>query len=70
MYTELKDLYYRQLLRLDLELTQLISEPDASRDRWRELNRFALNELAEIVDRVIADLAGALGLKEVAPTGQ
>jgi hypothetical protein len=66
IYQELKDLYYQQLLELDLEVTQLAASDEKQQDRtgeWRKLNRYAVYELSEIVDNIVNRLASELNLK-------
>jgi len=66
IYQELKDLYYKQLLPLDLKVSQLASSDARNQDRtgeWRELNGYAVSELSEIVDTIIDRLASELKLK-------
>jgi hypothetical protein len=65
-YQELKDLYYDQLLVLDVKLNRLIKAQKVGetplRD-WHEFNRFAVYDLAEIVDNALNHLAKELRLK-------
>jgi len=64
-WTNLKDLYYQELLRLDLEVTQLIlggpTEENAA--LWQRTQSHVLRDLAMALDETIDGLAGALGLK-------
>jgi hypothetical protein len=66
IYEELKDLYYKQLLSLDLKVSQLaasnVKNQDMTRE-WRELNQYVVYELSEIVDQIIDKLANELKLK-------
>jgi hypothetical protein len=67
MYQRLKDFYYKRLLELDLKVSMLAQRDKAGanvQDEWSELQRFAVYELSEIVDKLIDDLAKALGLKK------
>ncbi len=68
IYKKLKDLYYNQLLPLDLDLMQLASQDKKQQNvktgrSWSELNRYAVYDLAEIVDTTIDSLASELKLK-------
>jgi hypothetical protein len=64
-WNTLKNLYYDQLLPLDLRVTILINEGPTKEnsDRWTEEQRYILKTFAEILDETINGLAGALGLK-------
>lgn len=65
IYQELKDLYYKQLLPLDLKVSQFASaakNQDMTRE-WHELNQYVVYELSEIVDQIIDKLANELKLK-------
>lgn len=66
IYQELKELYYEQLLPLDLRLSLLATSDQRNQDKtreWHELNHYAVNELSEIVDKIIDKLANELELK-------
>ena len=70
MVQRLKDLYYTRLLQADLDLTRLIERDlkgDEANDRaWHDLQRFAVDDLSELVDEEIARLAASLRLSETA----
>jgi hypothetical protein len=60
------EFYYQQLLPLDLKPSRLAKSDMQQRDRtgeWREMNRYAVEELSEIVDSIIDRLASELNLK-------
>jgi len=59
-YQKLKNLYYKELLRLDLRLRNLI---DGRASDWSDFNQYAVYNLSEIVDNVLNDLAKELQLK-------
>lgn len=64
-YQSLCDLYYKQLLPLDQRLEALINSHAAgtnAREQWLEFNKFAVYELATIVDNKLNNLAAALRL--------
>lgn len=66
LYRELKELYYNELLQLDLKVSELALGDDRGLDRaaeWQKLNRYAVQELAERVDTLIDRLATELDLK-------
>jgi hypothetical protein len=66
LYQELKDLYYNELLQLDLKVSELALGDDRGLDRaaeWQKLNHYAVQELAERVDKLIDRLATELALK-------
>lgn len=70
VYEDLKELYYKELLAVDLRLTVLSESDMREEDKttaWRELNYYAVYELAQIVDDVIDMLASELNLKAQAP---
>jgi len=60
MYQKLKNLYYKELLGLDLRLRNLVDGHD---NKWTEFNKYAVGELSEIVDTILNDLAKELKLK-------
>ncbi len=64
-WNTLKDLYYQELLPLDLRVTELIFEgpTDENGNRWRREHQYILNSFAKILDKTIDDLAIALDLK-------
>jgi len=65
-YQELKDLYYEQLLPLDVELNSLIKKQTIGEPKingWHEFNQFAVFELSEMVDNTLDNLARELRLK-------
>lgn len=66
-YQRLKDFYYEHLLELDLKVSVLAQRDKAGAevsDEWSQLQRFAVEELSEIVDKLIDDLASELELKK------
>ncbi len=67
-YERLKAFYYKQLLELDLKVSVLAQKDKAGEDvgaDWSKLLRFVVDELSEIVDKIIADLAEELELTRV-----
>jgi len=65
-YEELKDLYYEQLLCLDVRLNDLIKKQKPGKprvDEWNGFNRFAVFTLSGIVDNALNNLAKELRLK-------
>ncbi len=66
VFRALNQLYYDQLLPLDLRISHLAAL-DAARgnadQEWAELHKFAIEELSEILDRALDDLASELNLK-------
>jgi hypothetical protein len=66
VFRALNQLYYDQLLPLDLRISHLAAL-DAARgnadQEWGDLHRFAVEELSEIMDRAMDDLANELNLK-------
>lgn len=65
-YQELKDLYYDQILPLDVRLNSLMKRQRAGEeqvDGWHEFNRFAVYSLSEMVDNALNSLAKELRLK-------
>jgi hypothetical protein len=69
VYQELKGLYYKELLRLDLKVSQLATSDKRHQDDtggWHALNQYAVGELSEIVDKIIDKLASELSLKAFA----
>jgi hypothetical protein len=64
-WNTLKNLYYEELLPLDLRVTELIFEgpADENENRWRREHEYILNSFAKVLDKVIDDLAIALDLK-------
>ena len=66
VYEELKRLYYQELLKLDLEVSQLSASDERHQEKtieWRKLNQYAVHDLSEIVDKTIDKLASELSLK-------
>jgi hypothetical protein len=66
-YETLKKFYYGKLLKLDLDLTSLIENPDRENNStgrtWHSVNHYAVFELSEEVDNVINRLAYEFDLK-------
>lgn len=65
-YQELKDLYYKQILPLDVKLNSLIKKQKAGAPKvngWHEFNQFAVFTLSEMVDTALNNLARELRLK-------
>ena len=60
MYQKLKNLYYKELLGLDLRVRNLVDGHD---NKWAEFNNYAVRELSEIVDIILNDLARELKLR-------
>ena len=68
MYQRLKKFYHEHLLGLDLTVSDLAQKEAAGDDmseKWLELQKFAVYELSDIVDKLIDDLANELDLKEI-----
>jgi hypothetical protein len=66
IYEDLKSLYYKNLLPLDLKISQLATSEARNQDQtaeWKKLNHYAVYELSEIVDNIIDKLANELKLK-------
>jgi hypothetical protein len=66
IYQEIKEFYYKQLLSLDLKVSQLATSDARNQDKtgeWHKLNNYAVSELSEIVDNLINKLANELKLK-------
>ncbi len=66
IYQEWKELYYEELLPLDLRLSQLATSDKRNQDKtgeWSKLLQYSVNELSEIVDKIIDKLANELELK-------
>ena len=66
VFEALNQLYYDQLLSLDLRVTQLavLDSTQVNTDQeWAELHKFAVEELSGIVDNAIDNLASELNLK-------
>jgi hypothetical protein len=64
-WAALKDLYYRELLPLDVAVTQLIGDGPTEADarEWSEKHTYILEDLAAILDETVDDLAESLNLK-------
>lgn len=65
MYRELRQFYERDLLDLDLRLSNLASRDDAYSDGWYALLNVAMGSLTEQIDGLIDRLASDLDLKAV-----
>lgn len=66
VFQELNQLYYEQLLPLDLQVSHLAAKDIAGKEsesEWGKLHRFAVEDLAEIVDNTLDNLAKELNLK-------
>ncbi len=66
----LKELYYDELLRLDLQVTQLILKggpTEENTNEWMKACSYVLSDLAVILDRTVDGLAASLGLKYRTP---
>jgi hypothetical protein len=63
--TKLKNLFYQELLRLDLEITKLVMQgPDRGNSQdWLRVQSYVLEDLAAVLDDTIDGLAAALSLK-------
>ena len=61
----LRDLYYQELLALDLKVTRLIMQGPTSEnaEEWLTTISYVLRDFAVILDRIVDELAEALGLK-------
>ena len=61
----LRDLYYQELLDLDLKVTRLITQgPTGENEKeWQTTQSYILRDLAVKLDSVVDELAEALGLK-------
>jgi hypothetical protein len=61
----LRDLYYQELLHLDLKVTRLITQgPTGENEKeWQTTQSYILSDLAVKLDSVVDELAEALGLK-------
>jgi hypothetical protein len=70
-WLKLRNLYYHDLLELDLRVTPLIlSGPtEANLVEWRQTQTYAVHELAGIVDTTVDELAETLKLKYLADVG-
>jgi type II secretory pathway pseudopilin PulG len=65
-YENLKQLYYEQLLPLDVSLSRLMREQLSATVRvagWGDFNKYAVYTLADIIDGTLDKLAGELRLK-------
>jgi hypothetical protein len=66
----LKELYYSELLRLDLQVTQLILKGGPTEENtkeWMKECSYVLRDLAVILDRTVDGLAASLALKYRTP---
>lgn len=70
-WLKLRNLYYDELLKLDLEVTHLILSGPVNADpaSWHQTQNYAVNTLAEIVDAAVDELAETLQLKYLGPIG-
>jgi hypothetical protein len=61
----LKDLYYKQLLQLDLDVTRLLVDGpnEANASRWQTAQERVLVELAGAIDQIVERLADDFSLK-------
>ncbi len=66
VYQQLKDLYYKDLLSVDLKLGQLITnnnESEGYTHEWNDVLTYVRDNLADKVDAIIDNLASELKLK-------
>src|SRR5207245_1386556 len=70
-WLKLRHLYYDELLELDLRVTHLIlpGPTDANHASWQETQNYAVNDLAEIVDGLVDEIAETLHLKYLGGIG-
>jgi hypothetical protein len=70
-WMKLRNLYYHELLELDLKVTPLILSGPTNADpaEWRRTQGYAVHKLAEIVDAAIDELAETLKLKYLGDVG-
>jgi hypothetical protein len=70
-WLKLRNLYYRELLELDLKVTPLILSGPTKTNlvEWSQTQGYAVRQLAEIVDATVDELAEALKLKYLGDVG-
>ena len=61
----LKELYYKELLPLDMQVTKRVLEGPTNENegKWTQLHKYILHDFAEILDKTVDGLAAALSLK-------
>jgi hypothetical protein len=70
-WLKLRNLYYDELLQLDLKVTPLILSGPTNADprEWRETQGYAVHNLADIIDATVDELAETLKLKYLGDVG-